>query len=156
MAKGAQALANDRMGSKEVALKAITELELAKIRLLTAQEQLREKTVRAKLSGIVVKKYKEAGEAVDRVEKLVDIVDIDQVLAQFYLSPKFLSLLEVGQPITIRIPDLGNAAATGKINFIDPRVDASSGLFRVKVLIENKDHKIKPGLKALADFSKKG
>ena len=103
----------------------------------------------------MVKKYKEAGEAVDRVEKLVDIVNIDQVLAQFYVSPKYLATLETKQPVTVRIPDLNNLTLQGKIDFIDPRVEASSGLVRVKVLIDNKDHQVKSGLKAVADFGKK-
>lgn len=154
LAKGNSSLYESKMGSKDAALKAQTELDLAKIRLALAHEQLREKTIRTTLAGIVVKKYKEAGESVDRVEKLIDVVNIDQVLVQFYLSPKFLQLLKVKQPITVRIPDLNNLSLTGEINFMDPRVDASSGLFRVKILVENRDHRVKPGLKAVADFTK--
>jgi RND family efflux transporter MFP subunit len=153
--KGAKSLFEQKMGSKEQMLKAQTEWDRAKIQLQLAEEQLREKTVRAPLSGIVVKKYKEAGESVDRGEKLVDIVNIDQVYVQFYLDPKLMLVLKEEQPVTVHIPVLNDVQFTGKINFIDPRIDASSGLFRIKVLIENPDRKIKAGMRALADFSKK-
>jgi membrane fusion protein (multidrug efflux system) len=153
--KGAKSLFEQRIGSKEQMLKTLTEWERSKIQLQLAEEQLREKTVRAPIAGIVVKKYKEAGESVDRGEKLVDIVNIDQVFVQFYLDPKLMQVLKEEQPVTVRVGVLNDAQFTGKINFIDPRIDASSGLFRTKILIENADHKIKAGMRALADFSKK-
>jgi RND family efflux transporter MFP subunit len=152
--KGAKSLFDQKMGSKDQMLKAQTEWERAKIQLQLAEEQLREKTVHAPLSGIVVKKYKESGESVDRGEKLVDIVNIDKVFVQFYLDPKLMQVLKEGQDVTIRTPVLNDAKFTGKINFIDPRIDASSGLFRIKILIDNPDHKIKAGMRALSDFSK--
>jgi multidrug efflux pump subunit AcrA (membrane-fusion protein) len=62
----------------------------------------------------------------------------------------------VDQPISVRIPEMKGTSVVGKIAFIDPRIDATSGLFRVKVLLDNPDRKIKAGMKAVADFSKKG
>ncbi len=154
-AQGHRRLASDNMGSKEQALKSETELKLTKIRLEQAKVALKEKTIRSPLAGIVVKKHKESGESVDRAEKILEIVNIDQLNVQFYLDPKFLQLVHDDQPIAVRFPEMKGASITGKISFIDPRIDASSGLFRVKVLIENADRKVKAGMKATADFSKK-
>jgi RND family efflux transporter MFP subunit len=152
--KGLQTLYNEHMGSKEQMLKAQTDLELAKIKFALAEEQLKEKTVRSPLAGIVTKKYKEAGESVDRVEKLVDIVNIDQVYVQFYLDPKFMLSLQVGQPVTVRFPVLNGQEFTGKIDFIAPQIDASSNLFVLKLIIDNPGHKIKAGMRGTSDFSK--
>jgi membrane fusion protein (multidrug efflux system) len=149
-------LANEKMGSRDQALKAETELGLAKIRLAMAKVLFNEKTIRSPLNGIVVKKLKESGESVDRAEKILEIIDIDRLNVQFYLDPRYLQTLQVNQPVTVRFPDLKGTAITGKISFMDPRIDASSGLFRVKVLIDNPDRKVKAGMKALADFGKKG
>lgn len=154
IAKGTEALHKDKMGSREQMLKAKTELELAKIRLAAAQVSLKEKTIRAPLSGIVVKKHKEAGEAVDRVEKLIDLVNIDQVYVQCYVNPKLLPQLQQGSEVSVRISEPINAKFIGKIDFIAPNIDASSGLLRVKVLIDNPDHTIKAGLKGIANFGK--
>ena len=41
-----------------------------------------------------------------------------------------------------------------KVSFIDPRIDAASQLFRVKLLLDNPNHEIKAGMSGLADFSK--
>ena len=113
------------------------QLELAKILHRAAEAAFKEKTIRAPLAGIVVKKYKEAGESVDRVEKLMDIVNIDQVYVQFYLDPKLMTSMREGQEVPVKFPVLDNAEFTGKVTFIDPRIDAGSGFFRIKVLIEN-------------------
>jgi len=153
-AKGAEALAKDKMMSREAVLEKRTELDLARIKLATANVLLKEKTIRAPLNGIVVKKYKEAGESVDRVEKLVDIIDLSQVYVQFFLDPKFMTSIRVEQPVTVRFPVSANAAIEGKVSFVDPRIDATSGLFRVKVLVDNPQGTIKPGMRALADFTK--
>ena len=151
-AKGQQALLAEKMGSKDAALKSKTELELARIGREAALVRLHEKTIRSPLAGIVVKKYKEAGESVDRVEKLLDLVNIDQVFVQFYLDPKLWTALKNEQQVTVKFPVIGDQEFTGKISFIDPRIDAGSNLFRVKVLLENKDHRIKAGMRGTADF----
>lgn len=155
-AEGAQKLFNEKIGSKEAAIEKQTEHELAKIQLAAAEVRLKEKTIRAPLNGIVVKKYKEAGEAVDRVEKLLDVVNLDQVYVQFYLDPKLMQAMRQDTPVSVRFPVIGTQEFTGKVSFIDPRIDAGSGLFRVKILIDNADYKIKAGMRGLADFAKLG
>lgn len=153
VAKGTERLHSFKDVSREQMLKTKTELELAKIRRASAEVNLKEKTIRAPLDGIVVKKHKEIGESVDRVEKLIDIVNIDQVYVQFYLQPKFLQTLKEGQSVTVRFTEPVNAKFPAKVDFIAPNIDASSGLFRVKLLIDNPNHVIKAGMKGLADFA---
>ncbi|MEQ1859305.1 MAG: efflux RND transporter periplasmic adaptor subunit [Chthoniobacteraceae bacterium] len=153
-AKGAAALLKEKMMSREAVLEKETEMEMAKIKLRASEYSFREKTIRSPLNGIVVKKYKEAGESVDRVEKLVDIVSIDQVFVQFYLDPKLLTSVKVEQVVPVRFPVIGEQKFDAKISFVDPRIDAGSGLFRVKLLVENPGHVIKPGMRGVADFSR--
>jgi len=152
-AQGAQALFKERMGSKEKWLEENAQLELAQILHRVAEVALKEKTVTAPLSGLVVKKYKEAGESVDRVEKLLDIVNIDQVYVQFYLDPVLMQKIKEGQSVRVVFPVINNAEATGTVAFVDPRIDAGSGFFRVKVLIDNKTRTIKAGMRATVDFA---
>ena len=155
-ASGMQELLKEKMASKDAALEKQTDLELAKIQHKLALVQLNEKTIRAPLSGIVVKKYKEVGEGVDRVEKMFDIVNIDQVYIQFYLDPKLMETIQTDMKLPVHFPTLPKAAHdyVATVAFIDPRIDAASGLFRVKLLLDNPNHEIKAGMRAQADFSK--
>lgn len=155
-AKGIDALFKDKMVSQEVALEKKTDLELTRIQKKAAVERFEEKTIKAPLSGIVVKKYKEAGEAVDRVEKLFDIINIDKVYLQFYLDPKLMDSVKVGAKVPVRfdLPAASKGSYSAEISFVEPRIDAASGLFRVKLLLDNQDHQIKAGMHCVADFSK--
>ncbi|HET6406906.1 MAG TPA: efflux RND transporter periplasmic adaptor subunit [Chthoniobacteraceae bacterium] len=152
-AKGAAALAKEKMMSREAVLEKETELQLAEINLRQAEVLLKEKTIRSPLNGLVVKKYKESGESVDRVEKLVDVVNIDDVYVQFYVDPKLMSSVKENQVVPVRFPVIGDRKFDAKVAFVDPRIDATSGLFRVKLLVANAGHTIKPGMRGVADFA---
>ena len=153
--QGQEKLTNEGIGSREKMLEEKANLELAQILNREAKVALEEKTIRAPLSGIVVKKYKEAGESVDRVEKLVDLVNIDQVYVRFFVDPALLGTVKIGDPVKVQFTLLGNAEYVGKIAFIDPRIEATTGnSFRLKVLVENPGHRIKPGMRGSADFGK--
>ena len=153
-AGGTEALYKEKIGTKEKWLEEQAQLELSKILHRVAETMMKEKTVRSPLAGVVVKKYKEAGESVDRAEKLMDIVSIDQVYVQFYLDPVLMESTKEGQEVRVKFPVINNAEFTGKITFVDPRIDAGSGFFRVKVLLDNKARTIKAGMRAIADFGK--
>jgi RND family efflux transporter MFP subunit len=152
IARGQQKLYKEEMGSEEKALEAKTDLELAQLQLEAKKIALREKTILAPLSGRVVKKYKEEGESVSREEKLVDIINLDRVNVRFYVSSKLRGTLKEQAAVQVKIPDLNGATFPGKISFVDPRNDAASGFILVWVEIDNREYKIAPGMKGLADF----
>jgi len=133
-----------------------TDLEAAKLQYQLALTALEEKTIKSPLSGIVVKRYKEPGESVDRTEKLFDIVNIDQVYVQFYLQPALIEKLSVKDKVSVHFPSFNNGAQQfeASVAFIDPRIDAASGLFRIKLLLDNPNHDIRAGMRGEADFTK--
>ena len=154
--KGMKTLADEKLATKDSEIEKETDLEAAKLQYKLALTELDEKTIKSPLSGIVVKRYKEAGEAVDRTEKLFDIVNIDQVYIQFYLEPAMIEKLNVKDKISVRFPSFNNGTQQfeAAVAFIDPRIDAASGLFRVKLLLDNPNHDIRAGMRGEADFSK--
>jgi membrane fusion protein, multidrug efflux system len=154
IAIGQEKLFQEKMGSEEKSREARTELEIAELTMQAKRVTLEEKTIRATLSGVVVKKYKEAGEAVDRAEKLLDIMNYDQVFVEFYVIPELRKSMNTNDKARVKVVELDNVDVEGKIDFIDPRNDAASGLVRIRVLLDNKDHRIKPGMKSTADFGK--
>ena len=108
--KGMKTLADEKLATQDSEIEKETDLEAAKLEYQLATVALQEKTIKSPLSGIVVKRYKEPGESVDRTEKMFDIVNIDQVFIQFYLDPSLIEKLAVGQKISVRFPAL-NAGA---------------------------------------------
>jgi RND family efflux transporter MFP subunit len=152
-AAGMETLRKEKMVSEEAAMERRTELDITRIQHGIAQERLKDKTVLAPLDGIVVKRYKRSGEAVERVEKMFDIVNIDRVYVQFYLDPKHMVRLREGEKIGVKFPMLdGGRQFDATIAFVDPRIDAASGLFRVKLVVDNPGHALKAGMRGRADF----
>ena len=154
--QGMKTLADEKLASKNSELEKASDLDAAKVQYQLALVARDEKTIKSPLSGIVVKRYKEPGEAIDRTEKLFDIVNIDQVYIQFYLDPTFVEKLSVGDHVPVHFPALHNPGQQFEavISFIDPRIDAASGLFRVKLLLDNPNHDIKAGMRGQAEFTR--
>jgi len=154
--KGMKTLADEKLATQDSELEKETDLEAAKLQYQLALTELGEKTIKSPLSGIVVKRYKEPGESVDRTEKLFDIVNIDQVYIQFYLEPAVIEKLNVKDKVPVRFPafNSGTRQFDATIAFIDPRVDAASGLYRVKLLLDNPHHDIRAGMRGEADFTR--
>ena len=154
IARGHDRLFQEKMGSEEKALESKTDLELSRIQMEAKKLALEEKTILSPINGIVVKKYKQTGEMATQQTPLVDIIDIDTVDVTFFVKATVRKTVEEGQAIKVKIEELDGAEFEGKVSFVDPRNDAASGLVRVKVKIENKDHRIKAGMKGLAEFGK--
>ncbi len=153
-AKAAQTLYSEKMGAKEAAVEKKAELERLQIEQELAQSRLDRKTITSPIAGVVVKKYKEAGESVERVENLFDVVNIDRVYLQFYLDGKSINEIAVGQKIAVEFPTLREGKETkAEVSFVDPRIDAASGLFRVKLVLENPGHRIKAGMRVVGEFA---
>jgi RND family efflux transporter MFP subunit len=152
--KGMKTLADEKLATEDSKIEKETDLEAAKLQYQLALTALDEKTIKSPLSGIVVKRFKEPGESVDRTEKLFDIVNIDQVFIQFYLEPALIEKLNVKDKISVHFPAFNNGAQKFEavVSFIDPRIDAASGLFRVKLLLDNPNHDIRAGMRGQADF----
>jgi multidrug efflux pump subunit AcrA (membrane-fusion protein) len=71
---------------------------------------------------------------------------------QFLVAAELRKTLKNDAPTTVKVLDLDGAQFQGKITFIDPRNEA--GTVRVKVLVENKEHRVKPGMRVEAEFAK--
>jgi len=151
--KSASNLFADKIISEDEALKNKIELELARLQYEQAAELFRQRTITAPIDGLIVEKIREVGETVSAAQPLFRLIDITQLYVQFYVSAEDAGSIRLGDTLEIRCP-LADAKRvfTGKVDFVDPRVDAASGLLRVKVLLDNQDGAIKPGLRAVVQL----
>lgn len=147
--EGSKNLFADNIISEDEAMKGRIELELARLQAEQAEEINRMRTITAPISGIIVEKMREIGESVTATEPMFRLVDIDKVLVQFYLPVEDSAAIKVGKALRIKCRAADkDAMFDGRVEFVDPRVDAASGLIRVKVIVDNPGHAIKPGLRA--------
>ncbi len=151
-AKAASALAADKITSREKALEAEIELKVARVDVAVAQRKVDEKTIKSPLDGIIVRKLKEEGESVDRVEPMFEIINIDQMYLQFYVERVLAAGLEPGKEVTFWVTGEPQKKWKARVDFASPGADAASGLFRVKLLFDNRGHPLKAGVRVTASF----
>ncbi|TDU64328.1 RND family efflux transporter MFP subunit [Prosthecobacter fusiformis] len=150
----AQKLLKENIGTREEALRKSIEHDLARIQRDAAIVRVKQKTLTAPMQGVVVSRGKEPGEAVQLHEVLLQIVHIRQVEAQFYLEPAQALTLKMGDQKKLRVPSLPEPREiTGEVVFLDPRLDAESGLSRVKFRVDNASLRLKAGMRVEADFA---
>lgn len=147
--QSSKSLFEEKVISEDEALQSRIELDLAQFTLEMAQERVEQRRLKSPISGMVVERQFEVGEMVRPAEPILEVVDLTEVFVQFYAQTEDLAVLKVGQSASVTVLNLGLAQAfTGPIDFIDPRVDAASGLARVRVRLQNPEGAIKAGVRA--------
>jgi membrane fusion protein (multidrug efflux system) len=146
-ALGTSNLYRDKVVSEGEAIEKRIDRDIAKLQRDVAQEQLARHQIRSPITGLVVEKLKEAGEAVDVNEPVFRLVDISRVYLQVFIESTAALKLTRSQPVTVRFPEYSDAAWAATVDFIDPRIDGASGLVRIKVLIDNPDRKLIAGMR---------
>ena len=106
------------------------------------------------IDGVVSNLWIAAGEMVDRAQRIVEVIDTDTVEVRVRLHERNLRHIKDIKAVTVRFPALGEGRFPGRIHFISPAVDSSSGTFLVKVLVEAAGTQMKPGLACETSFSK--
>ncbi len=144
----------DNLISAEEAMEKRIELAVGKVQVAAAQFALERKQIRTPLGGVIVARNREAGEWVNPGDILFEVVLMDPIHVEVLLDGREGIRLRRGSAVTVRVPDLeGFAPRSAVIDFVDPRIDASSGLMKVRVLLENPDLRILPGMQARVSFS---
>jgi len=128
--------------------------EAAKIDASNARIKAEERTLRSPISGVVTKRLKDKGESVSRMEKVAEVMAIDRIFVLLNLPEDMRPSLQLSAPAQVSVPSIAeDKSFEGKIAFIDPVVDPGSGLFRVKVLLENPERLLRPGMRAHVRFA---
>lgn len=149
-AAAAKRLYESNVSSKDDMLAKETEQKRIDAELKIAKAEVAERAVHAPIDGVVVQRMREPGEAVNEAEPIMQVMDTDKLLVLFYLETPLLTSIKLGQEAEVVFPEVSPPVKRkGTIQFIDPAIDPRSGLFRVRVLLENKDAAARPGMKAL-------
>lgn len=141
---------NTKGVSKEEVEKKEAELRVAEVEYQMAHEQKRRRQLIAPHAGVITDILIETGEACQPYQPLVRMVDTRRCYFTTNVEPKHGSRLKLQQRVTLEV-DLGDGKVTvqGQIVFLSPVVDPASGLQRIKVLFENSDGRVRPGLVAV-------
>lgn len=150
--KVSERLRSDAIVSEEQAREKQIDHDVATLAVQRAQAILAEKTLVAPFDGCVLRVFKEQGETVARVEKIVELVDFSTLHAESYLESPWLGIIRRGSLAQVQIPQLGEGTRDAIVENVDPVADPASGLFRVRLVIDNVDYSIPSGVPARVRF----
>jgi HlyD family secretion protein len=142
------------------------EIRAAEARLAQAQaaadllaKTIADCTIVAPLGGILTHRAVEFGELVNPGATVVTLADLDRVSVMIYVPEKDLGRIKLGDGAEIRIDAFPDKTFAGKVTYISPEAeftprnvqtkeDRVKLVFGVKIEIENKEGRLKPGLPA--------
>jgi membrane fusion protein (multidrug efflux system) len=127
----------------------------ARMALKTSQLQLAKSFPKAPVTGVVDQHYVDRGEYVDPGKPLLRLVDIDQLKVIADVPEKDLPFLQVGQQVEIVTAIINQQTVEkrlGTIEHIAFSADETTRTYRTKIIIDNTDHKLRPGMIVRARF----
>lgn len=103
-------------------------------------------SVYATVSGTVTEKLVAQGDYVKQGEPLLKIANLNSVWANFDVYENQIDLLKRGQQVIVTAKAYPNKEFTGTVDFINPVLNTQTRTVTLRVVLDNKDLKFKPGM----------
>lgn len=95
---------------------------------------------------VVAERYVDEGQTVAANAPLLRIVELDPIIAVFYVTERDYALLRAGQPVELRTDAHPGEVFQGHIARIAPVFRESTRQARVEVTVDNVELRLKPGM----------
>lgn len=144
----------DEMGSIAKLKVASAEAELArtKAELRIARINVDRCTVTAPFDGRVVQRHAREHQSVKRQQELVTIVDHGNLQAEIVVPGKWMTWLDPGQPLKLRVDETG-AAVPAHVRTLGAVVDSASQTATIRADPGTAEQSLLPGMSGTAVFS---
>ncbi len=153
MKKRDSALATRATGNAELA---IIEMNQAKWKIDSIQDQLRRLEIRATAEGIVVQGdwQRNVGMPLTLGQSLFEVAELKSMTAEVRLLSSDLAQINVGDEVGVRSDASGISTFRGKISRIEPRASVidDEAVFIADVVIHDPELQLRPGMKAKAQI----
>lgn len=161
-----EALHSKRAVSSQVLDEVRTEEDLSRLRVKQVAEKnevarlqaerdalaLARRIIRSPISGVVVQRFKTAGEYVEG-DPIVQVAQVDPLRVELVVPISLYGQIDVGATarVTPELPIEGDFVAT--VVAVDPLVDAATATFGVRLMLPNPGHRLPPGLKCTVELA---
>jgi len=128
------------------------ELEKAKLEYESAKSDFEKTNIYAPRDGYLGKKHAEEGEymSTTSTDKVAAFVDIATVYAEFGIIEKDMPKVQLGQNVEVFVDAYPDVSYKGVVDQASPMVEGKSRTQTVKVMLENENERMKPGMFARA------
>ena len=114
--------------------------------------------LRAQIAGIVVERNVLVGQEVraDQGTPLLTISSLDTVWVLADVYEQDLALVSEGDTVTIQVPAYPGEKFAGRVGHIGDVVDPATRTVKIRCVVPNKDHRLKPEMFAKVDVADNG
>ncbi len=144
--KRSEDLASRKFISSSAQETATSNAQVAEAKLKLAQARLSKMRIIAPFDGSVGIRNVSLGDYVKDGTDLVNVEDVRILKVDFRLPERNYSLVRVGQTIEVVADALPNERWQGRIEAINPKVDADGRSLEIRALLENTSGKLRPGM----------
>ena len=106
----------------------------------------------ARFDGKVAQRYVHRGEFVKEGERLFELVSLDSLEVEFHLPEADSARVRDGIPIEVTVAAYPDDVFDATVTMISPTIDRRTRTLRVRALVENEDHRLRPGFFARANL----
>ncbi len=139
-------------GAREETIRmAEAQLREAEGALEAAQSALEDTRITSPLDGTVAYVEVDPGDVVDAGMATVGVVDIDPLRLDALVTDAIIGRIAPGDEVSMDVRGVGGEY-TGTISEIAPSTDPETGMYPVRILIDNPDDQLRPGMTAEAEF----
>ncbi len=97
------------------------------------------------ISGTVIEKLAVEGQYVKEGQPIYKLADLSTVWLMLELFPEDAAAVHFGQKVTAQVQSLPGESFVGRVAFIDPNVDPTTRTVGVRVVIPNRDGRLRTG-----------
>jgi membrane fusion protein (multidrug efflux system) len=123
-----------------------TALEAAEAHVSELEARVADRIIRAPFAGLLGLRDVSPGTLVQPGDPITTLDDIDRIKLDFSVPETFLGMLRLGLEVRTRSAARPDREFVGQISAIDSRINPDTRAVRVRALIENADHAIRPGM----------
>jgi membrane fusion protein, multidrug efflux system len=123
-------------------------LRSARAQVAEQQAVANKKFIRAPFDGRVGIRAVDPGQYVAPGTKLVTLQSLAPIFVDFYLPQQALAQASVGQRVTVTSSAVAGQSFTGKIDAINPQVDAATRNVQLRARLQNEGLRLLPGMYA--------
>jgi Cu(I)/Ag(I) efflux system membrane fusion protein len=120
-------------------------LTAAQIDKILEDGKIRENlSIYADVSGIVIQKSVNLGDYIKKGAVLYQIANLSKLWILFDVHESDIPWIKVGSQVTYSVQSLPGESFEGKIDFIDPVINARTRVAKARITVSNKDLRLKP------------
>ena len=109
-------------------------------------------TITSPASGTVVSKDALEGQYVETGSRIYTVVDLSRVWVLLQAYESDLSWIGLGREVSFTVEAFPGETFSGKVDFVDPVVDPQTRTVNVRLNVDNRNERLKPGMFARASL----